>query len=269
MIPSLILLWLLPSAQALPGILVERRLAAELGVAVGDTVYSRPLASGPLRQPFRIEGVYERPADPNRISRNELEVRFHLPDLEALLGLDDRVDRFALALRAGADQAAASEWVEGLAFGTQAVGAEELANEASTTFQVVTRFHDAIGMITMLASSIFLLCLMVIRVDERRSDVRTMRLVGISRGTIFFTVLVEAVVIASVAAVLGAGLGVAMTVLVNGYYAAFYDTTLRFATLEPSIVWRAVSVGIGLGFGAGALAALRIVRISPQRLGER
>ena len=49
----------------------------------------------------------------------------------------------------------------------------------------------------MLASSIFLLCLMVIRVDERRPDIRTMRLVGISRRTIFLAVVTEAVAIAT------------------------------------------------------------------------
>ena len=257
------------AAQQLPGILIERRVVDELGVTVGDTVQARALASDDAVRPFVVQGIYERPADPNRISRNELEVRFHLPDLEGLVGLDDRVDRFALALRPGADAEAVARWVEGLAFGTQAIGAAELSEEASTTFQVVSRFHDAIGLITMLASGIFLLCLMVIRVDERRGDVRMMRLVGISGTTVFRAIVLEAVAIAAVAAVLGAVLGAGMTVLVNAYYAAYYDTNLRFAILTPAIVGTAVTVGVLLGVGAGALAALRIARVSPQRLGER
>jgi putative ABC transport system permease protein len=177
---ALTLLLQVGPAQALPEILVEQRLAAELGATVGDTVLVRPLASDATPRPFLIAGIHQRPADPNRIARNELEAVFHLPDLEALLGLDDRVDRFALALRPVSDPRAAGAWIEGLAFGTQAIPTADLARQASTTFEVVSRFHDAIGIITMFASSIFLLCLMVIRVDERRAQVRTMGLIGIS-----------------------------------------------------------------------------------------
>lgn len=255
-------------AQDPGGILVERRLSEQLGVGVGDTVTARGL-SGSLSLPFVIEGIYERPADPNRISRNELEVRFHLPDLERLLDLQDRVDRFAIQLRPGTDLSATAAWIESLAYGTRVIGTSELSEESSTTFQVVSRFHDAIGLITMLASGIFLLCLMVIRVDERRSDVRMLRLVGISRRTVFSAIVIEAVMIAAIAAALGAGLGALMTVGVNAYYARFYDTTLRFALLTPDVVWTAVIAGIALGVVAGSLAALRVVRLDPQSLGER
>jgi putative ABC transport system permease protein len=251
-----------------PGILIERRLAEDLPAAVGDTVYAKALG-GEIERLFVVEGVFERAADPNRIARNDYEVRFHLPDLEQLLSDRDRVDRFAVALRPGADPADAARWVESLAFGTQVYEASALADRSSTTFRVVSRFHDAIGLVTMLASGIFLLCLMVIRVDERRGDVRTMRLVGISRRTILSAVVVEAVCIAAAASLLGIGLGALMTRGVNAYFGAFYDTTLDFAILSPRIMGLSLVMGLVLGISAGALAALRIVRVPPQRLGER
>jgi hypothetical protein len=133
---------------------------------------ARPRAGvGGAPRPFVVAGVFERPADPSRIARNELEVRFHLPDLEALLPFHDRVDRFAVVLAPGADADAAARWIEGIAFGTRAYGSAALAEEASATFLVISRFHDAIGIVTILASAIFLLCVMIIRVDERRADV--------------------------------------------------------------------------------------------------
>lgn len=257
------------SLPPLPTLLLERRLAAELSVGIGDTVTARSIEEAGRDGSFVVAGIHERPADPNRIARNEFEAIFHLSDLERVLGLDDQVDRFAITLRPGADPRQTGDWVEGLAFGTQAMATEELANQASTTFEVVSRFHDAIGLITMLASSIFLLCLMIIRVDERRAVVRTMGLIGISRRTIFLAVVLEAVAISLVAAAVGAGLGMAIAAAVNAYYGRFYETTLRFATVTPSIVWTAVAIGVGLGIAAGTLAALRIVRLSPQRLGER
>lgn len=255
--------------QQVPALLLETRLAAELGVTVGDTVTVTSIEEGSPVGTFVVGGIHERPADPNRITRNEFEAIFHLPDLEMLLGLDDQVDRFAIVLRPGADPEATADWVEGLAYGTQGMPTAELADRASTTFEVVSRFHDAIGFVTMLASSIFLLCLMVIRVDERRAEVRTMGLIGISRRTIFLAVVLEAVAISLVAAAIGAGLGIAMSAAVNAYYSAYYETSLRFALVTPSIVWTAVAIGVALGIGAGSLAALRIVRVSPQRLGER
>ena len=254
----------------LPGLLIERRLADALPAEVGDTLQvAASGTTGAAPRPFVVEGIFQRAADPNRIARNEYEVRFHLPDLEAMLPVRDRVDRFAVSLRPGADAEGAAGWVESLAFGTEAFDARGLADRTSTTFAVVSRFHDAIALVTLLASGIFLLCLMVIRVDERRADVRTMRLIGISRGTILRTVILEAVSVAAVASLLGIGLGALLSALVNAYYAAYYDTTLRFALLTPRILGTAMLLGIALGVGAGSLAALRIVRVPPQRLGER
>jgi putative ABC transport system permease protein len=266
---NLILLAAAALLQRPPGMLVERRLAEHVPLRVGDTVAVRALAGREAPRPFVVEGVYERAADPSRISRNEYEVRFHLPDLEALLPIHDRVDRFAVELAPGARQDSAARWIEGIAFGTRAYGSAALAEETSATFRVVSRFHRAIGIVTILASAIFLLCVMIIRVDERRRDLGVLRLVGVSRGTVFHAIVVEAVGIAVVGSAAGAVLGVGISRAVNAYYAAYYDTTLRFALVTPRIVLLAALLGLGLGGVAGALAAWRVVNVPPQRLGER
>ena len=266
----LALVWLAATpADTLPGFLVERRLAEAAALEVGDTVRVRALAGADRSRPFVVEGVFERAADPNRISRNDYEVRFHLPDLEAMLPVRDRVDRFAVVLAPGASPDSLARWVEGLAYGTTAYGSDALADESSTTFLVISRFHRAIGVVTVLASGIFLLCVMIIRVDERRRDVRVLRLIGISRATVFRTVVLEAVGIAALGSVLGALLGVVVTQAVNAYYASVYDTTLKFALLTPRILLLAGALGLALGVAAGSLAALRVVRVPPERLGER
>lgn len=256
-------------APAPPGMLVERRLAEAVPLHVGDTLHVRSLAGRAAPRPFVVEGVFERAADPNRISRNEYEVRFHLPDLEAMLPIHDRVDRFAVQLAPGASADSAARWLEGLAYGTRAYGSSELADEASTTFRVISRFHRAIGLVTILASGIFLLCVLIIRVDERRRDVGVLRLIGIPRWTIFRAVVLEAVGIASVGSVAGIALGAAITAAVNAYYASVYDTTLRFALVTPQILGAALLLGLALGIVAGGLAALRITRVPVERLGER
>lgn len=257
-----------PNGGGIPELLVERRLAEVLQAGVGDTVAVSPL-SGERTHPFVIAGVFERAADPSRISRNEYEVRFHIPDLERLTGTTDRVDRFAVALRDGAEVTVLGEWVESLAFGTSVYETARVAEEASATFTVVSRFHAAIAVVTLLASGIFLLCLMVVRVDGRRGDVGTMRLMGISRRTVMAAVVGEAVAIAVIASIIGAGLGWVVARLVNVYYAGYYDTTLRFAFVTPGILAFAVVLGVVLGVIAGGLAAARVATVPVQRLGER
>ena len=196
-----------PAPPQVPEILVERRLAEEIPLAVGDTVRARALAGTGAARPFVVAGVFEREADPNRIARNDYEVRLHLPDLEAMLPMRDRVDRFAIVLAPGADADSAARWIEGMAFGTRAYGSAALAEQTSTTFAVVSRFHDAIGIVTMLASAIFLLCVMVIRVDERKRDMGVLRLIGVSRCTVFRAIVVEAIGIAVVGSAAGARAG--------------------------------------------------------------
>ncbi|HEX5724249.1 MAG TPA: FtsX-like permease family protein [Longimicrobiaceae bacterium] len=252
-----------------PEILVERRLAAAAALRPGDTVRVRAIASQAAPRPFVVAGVFERAADPSRIARNEYEVRLHLPDLEALLPTADRVDRFAVALAPGARPDRAARWIEGVVFGTRAYDSDALAGRSSATFAVVSRFHDAIGVVTILASAIFLLCVMVIRVDERRRDMAVLRLIGIGRGTVFRAIVLEAVAIAVVGSAAGAALGIVSTRLVNAHYARVYDTTLRFALVTPRIVLLAALLGLALGAAAGALAAWRVVSVPPQKLGER
>jgi putative ABC transport system permease protein len=258
-----------PGSDTLPGMLIERRLAESAALAVGDPVSVRALGGTGEARRFRVEGIFERAADPSRIARNEFEVRFHLPDLEAMLPTHDRVDRFAVVLAPGVPTEPASRWVEELAYGTRAYSSAALAEESSTTFLVVSRFHRAIGVVTVLASGIFLLCVMIIRVDERRRDVGVLRLIGISRGTVLRTVVVEAVAIATVGTLAGLLLGAVMVRVVNAYYAAVYDTTLRFALLSPGILGLAALLGLALGVTAGVLAALRLLSVPAQRLGER
>jgi putative ABC transport system permease protein len=258
-----------PSATAeVPGMLIERRLAEHVPLAVGDTVRVRALGEAEEHR-FYVEGVFERAADPARIARNEFEVRFHLPDLEAMLPTRDRVDRFALVLAPGTSPDEVGRWIEALAYGTRAYTVAEVAEGSSATFRVISRFHRAIGVVTILASATFLLCVMIIRVDERRPDLGMMRLIGVSRRTVLRTIVLEAVTIAVIGSAVGALLGVIIARIVNAYYMRFYDTALQFALVTPRIVMLAALLGLILGTAAGVLSALRVVRLPPQRLGER
>src|SRR6266508_6422617 len=84
----------------LPTMAVERRLADELALRVGDTLRIGT-ATDSMRSLALVGAIYEPRPDPAQITKAERHVRLHLPDLAALLGAPDQVDRFGVGLVPG------------------------------------------------------------------------------------------------------------------------------------------------------------------------
>jgi putative ABC transport system permease protein len=200
------------------------------------------------------------------VSRGDLKVRLHLDQLQRISGYGDRVDRFAVATTPAADIPSLIERINRVAFGFKAYRSRDIAVETSRTFQVVSRFHRAIGIITIVASSVFLLCIMVLKVEERRRDIAALRLMGISRSTVVRSIIIEAAVVAVLGSALGIVLGWAVSLFVNWHYQALYQTPLEFSILTTPIVVAAVALSLALGIGAGVLASLRLARTPPLEL---
>jgi putative ABC transport system permease protein len=247
-------------------ITIDERLAARAGLAVGDTVAIAPYA-GAAADTVTIAAITRRSADPSEIARSEYRVRLHLDHLQRLTGAGDRVGRFAVQTRElpGAVDSAAAR-INALAFGFRAYPAAEVAVETSATFRVVNRFHRAIGVITIVASAIFLLCITLLKVDERRRDVGALRLLGVSRATVVRAVVVEASMVALLGSAMGAALGYGAGWIVNWHYQGVYSTPLKFAIVTPGIVLFATGLSLALGVIAGLLAAQRLVRQAPLEL---
>lgn len=263
--------------QGLRTIAIDERLATAAGLAIGDSVRLAPMASAPTGQWVRIGAITRRSADPSEIARSEYRVRLHLDQLQGLTGVGDRIGRFAVQTQqgAGAPRGAVtratgpesvSAAINAMAFGFRAYPAAEVAIETSATFRVVNRFHRAIGIITIVASAIFLLCITLLKVDERRREVGALRLLGLSRATVVRSVMLEASLIALLGSALGAGFGAAASAIVNWYYQGVYATPLKFALVTPAIVAIAVTLSLLLGIVSGYLAAQRLVRTAPLEL---
>lgn len=261
----------MPTASAqqrepLRTIAIDERLASDAGLRVGDRVAITATA-GATGDSVMIAALVRRRADPAEIARGEYRVRLHLTQLQSLLGYGDRVDRFAVATRPdSASVSDATERINGAAFGFRAHRSADIAVETSRTFAVVSRFHRAIGVITVVASAIFLLCIMLLKVEERRRDVAALRLMGISAGTIVRSVVLEAAVIAVLGSAAGVVVGTAASWLVNRHYQGVYRTPLVFSLITPDIVVFAIVLALILGVAAGWLAARRLVRTPPLSL---
>jgi putative ABC transport system permease protein len=266
MLHLVLTLLLLSAAQPERTIAIDERLAADLGLRVGDRVVLRARPEDAGGDTVRVAAVTHRGADPSEISRDDYRVRLHLDQLQSLIGYGDRVDRFAIATSGDSGTAAVLRGVNRAAFGFRAYRSRDVAVETSRTFAVVSRFHRAIGVITIVASAIFLLCIMLLKVEERRRDVAALRLLGISRASVVRSVVLEAAAVALAGSALGVGIGWAASGIVNAHYQDVYRTPLLFSLVTPGVVLFAVALSVLLGVAAGLLAALRLVRTPPLAL---
>ena len=131
----------------------------------------------------------------------------------------------------------------------------------------MSRFHRAIGVITIVASAIFLLCIMLLKVDERRRDVAALRLMGISRARSSAAWCSRRRPIAVLGSVVGVGVGVRRVVDRQPPLPGAC-TARRCASriVTGDIVLLAVALSLVLGIVAGWLAARRLVRTPPLAL---
>jgi len=258
--------WLLaanvPAPSARPSILVSRQLLQAEHLAIGDVVSLSGDPSGREPRSFRIGGVYEPTPDPMRLGSARHEVRLHLPDLLDMAAASDlardpqtreTVDAINVAVAdpssADAISREASTKLPGLL-----VRSTTGDDQRAAPFIVLERFHLAIAIVTLIASSTFLLALMLMLVDERRQTVGTLRLIGVSRPRIVSLVLLEGFVLALAGAVVGILLSAIFQGGINGFFQWRYDTALIFVRVTPWIALRAVAMAVPLGV-ISALAA--------------
>lgn len=243
-------------------VLVSRPLAEDAGIAVGDglRLAARPETAGCRA---RVSGVYELPADPYRLTEERPRLLLHLPHLARLAGRSGEVDRFSVSLEPGASPDGTIPVLEALLPGTRALQSGEVAAGTSTTFRVVQRFHRAIGIITIAAGGVFLACIMVLKVQERRQEVAALRLIGVSRRTLLGWILSEAALVALLGGALGIGMGRLASRVINAHYRGVYDTSVAFSTLTPGTVGIGLALAVVLGLVAGGIAAGRLLWLDP------
>src|ERR1700687_1776722 len=250
---------------ALPDVLISRQLAEAFSIAPGAIVRFSTDPAGGNPHEFRVVGIYEPVPDPMRINTSKHEVRLHLPDLLDMTAdpadpLSARtVDAINITL---VRPDVARTFARGLAArgpGVFARPVQGLSGEAAT-FVVLERFHLAIAIVTIAASTVFLLALTVMLVDERRETVGILRLIGLTTGRILVQVLVEGLLIAVAGALFGLGLAVASEGLINGYFQWHYDTALVFVRITPEVALRCVAVAVPLGAMASVAASWALLR---------
>ena len=253
------------TAEPLPEILVTRQFASAHDLRDDDVVLLSAHADGRDPRDFRVVGIYEPTPDPMRLTAKRHEIRLHLPDLLDLTddGTDplhhESVGAVNVALVDPEDTVAlgreVSARVPGLFWRPTAPRDDEF-----NPFTTLEHFHWAIAVVTMIASSMFLLALMVMRADERRETVGILRLIGWSRPRILVEVLIEGLFIAVAGAVFGVAFAKATEGIVNAFFQRHYEIALVFMRVTPGIALRCIALAVPLGVAAGLAASWTILR---------
>lgn len=243
-------------------VFVSERTAHRLGVGPGDLVELALRPTGPWRT-ARVARVYRPARYPTEVGRVPVDIRLHLPDLQALVGRGDEVDSVIVRLRTPSRATAVAERLNASALGVRAYTSSDLAARNSSTFEVITRFHRAIGIVTVLASSVFLLAIMALKGEEMRRQVGVMRLIGISPRTVAGTMVAIATGVALLGTAVGIGIGFALSLAINLYYQHLFDTDLMFSRITPGLLGFVTALSVVLGIAAGAITAWRLLRPAP------
>jgi putative ABC transport system permease protein len=250
-------------------VLLSERAASALGVARGDTIEAAPTAAMSGAERYVVAGVYRPRADPVEVGRDSRFARFHVDDLERLSGQRDAVQRFVVRLRDPARATLVRDRLMRSAIGFDAWTSQELADRSSGTFVVISRFQRAIAWLALAAGAVFLVTLMVLKVEERRRELAAMTLMGISRRTILVSLALESLVVALLGGALGVVLGLVASSGINGYFRAYYRTDLVFSRVSPEVAATAVLVALPLGVAAAAIAGWRLLQTRGLARGAR
>ena len=261
-------------ADAAPSVLISRQLAEALNTTSGASIRLSPDGSGADAREFRIVGLYEPVPDPMRINASKHEVRLHLPDLIAMTAdpadplSAEAVDAINVALVRPQEAGTFAGEMAGRIPGIVARPARGASGEAGT-FIVLERFHLAIAVVTIAASTVFLLALSVMLVDERRETAGLLRLIGLSVRRVLVQVLVEGLIIAGAGSLFGLGLAIAAQGLINLYFQWHYDTALVFVRITPDVALRCVATAVPLGALASVAASWALLRRNVLSLARR
>src|ERR1051325_1064201 len=248
-----------------PTVLVSRPLLESQHLSVGDVVMLSAEPSGAHPREFRIAGVYEPMPDPMRLGAVRHEARLHLPDLLAMTA--DPADPLA-SESVDAINIGLSNPAEAPAFGRSAaarlpgvvVRSTAGDDQRAAPFIVLERFHLAIAIVTVFASSIFLLALMLMLVDERREVVGILRFIGFRRRRILLLVFAEGIVLTAVGALVGIALSALFQGAINRFFQWRYDTALVFVRITPLIALRSIAMAVPLGVTAAVVSSWTLVR---------
>jgi putative ABC transport system permease protein len=246
-------------------VLIGEQYAARRGIHTGSRVQ---LAAPTGIRELHVRGILQTTGLATVFGGN-LAV-MDLAAAQRLLGKEGRVDQVDLILAPDASvtdtrKRLATVLPPTLSVNRPALRGERIEN-AIAAFQAML---DGLSILCLLASVFIVYNTTATAITERARDLAALRVVGIERSRIFILVISEAVVLGTIASVVGiafgAGLAPLMTTLVAESMGAIYQVRFPVETLHLSgtHIGAALLLGVGATVVAALLPAQKASRLDP------
>ena len=245
-------------------IAIDKKTADDEHYGVGDTIGVE--ARGPVRR-FRISGIAKF-ADVSSIGGATIAV-FDIPTAQKLLQKEGKLDVVRIQSRSGVPTPKLLAEVEPLLPPT--AGARDVAAQVKEDKKDITGFLGiiqkvllAFGGVALFVGSFVIANTLSITIAQRTREFATLRTLGATRRQVLWSVVIEALVIGTLASVIGlfAGLGIA-----SGLNSLFVAVGIDLPKASTVFATRTIIVSLAVGIVITLLAslrpALRATRVPP------
>ncbi|MEV0640077.1 FtsX-like permease family protein [Streptomyces sp. NPDC050619] len=247
-------------------VLIDSKTAERAGYEVGDTV--RLSVNGPVLDP-RIVGIFT--TDDGNVAAGGSLALFDTATAQKLFGKTGTYDEIAVKAKAGVTQAALQAELD-KALPKDAVEtttgkqlADDQAHRISSQMSGLKQGLLAFAGISLFVGTFIIANTFTMLVAQRTKELALMRAVGASRRQVTRSVLVEAFVVGTVAAVTGLAAGVGIGAGLRALMGTFDTAIVPDGPLiiTPSTVAAALAVGILITMLAAWLPGRRAAKIPP------
>lgn len=243
---------------------IDARTASEAGLEVGETIGIQ--AEGPLER-LRLVGTFEFRA--GLFLGGATLAGFDLPTAQRLFDKVGKLDEIAIAAKPGVEpEELVAQVEEILPPGTQVrTGEEQAAAEASETSEFISflrTFLLAFAGIALFVGSFVIANSLSITIAQRTREFATLRTIGATSRQVLGLVLLESLVVAIVASVVGIFAGLALaTGLFELFDALGFTLPNTGLVLETRTIIVALAAGIVVTVLASVYPGLRATSVAP------
>jgi putative ABC transport system permease protein len=246
---------------------VSAKFRNDAGLGLGDTVTAYSATTD--KTEYAIVGVYGYSGERDS-NGGETELAFTTAEAQRLVF--DGEDAYSMI---AVDAAAGTSTQELLAAIRSTVGDEadaltradytaEMSAETAEATNIIGKFLLGFGLVAVFVSVFLIANTFTIVIAGRLKEIAMMRAIGAGRGQIVRSVIAEALLLGTIASIVGAAVGVAggaglTTVVAN----SFLDAGQTSLAIPPTAVLAALAVGIGVTVLSALVPAVRASRIPP------
>jgi putative ABC transport system permease protein len=245
-------------------IAIDRKTADDEHYSVGDTIGA--IAQGP-EHTFRISGVAKF-ASATSLGGATMAI-FDLPTAQALFGKRGKLDEIRVAKRQGVSTTQLIDEIRPILPPTAQVRtadaqAKKDSEDVSGFLKIFQYLLLSFGGVALFVGSFVIANTLSITIAQRVREFATLRTIGASRRQILWSVILEALVVGTIASVAGLFLGLALAKGLNSLFVSFGIDLPRSGTVFATrTIIVSLAVGIIVTLLASLRPALRATRVPP------